>query len=112
MYRVEGDIIHGVYKCLIFVVRNGITSMAFKRKVAPEASSDLHGATENKLAVNPSPQHTLMQLKYLFAGELDDKTYWIATLPSTLPTAKPLLMGDVVKQETTRVCHFKGDMMV
>ena len=62
MYRVEGDVIHGVYKSLILVVWNGITSMAFEREIAPEASSDLHGATENKLAVNPSPQHTLMQL--------------------------------------------------
>lgn len=62
MYRVEGDVIHGVYKSLIFVVGNGITSMAFEREIAPEASSDLHAATENKLTVNPSPQHTLTQL--------------------------------------------------
>jgi hypothetical protein len=62
MYRVEGDVIHGVNNSLIFVVRNGITSMAFEREIAPEASSDLHRAEENKLAVNPSPQHTLMQL--------------------------------------------------
>lgn len=38
--------------------------------------------------------------------------YWMATLPSTLPTAKPLLTGLVVKHETTRVCHFKGDTIV
>jgi hypothetical protein len=62
MYRVEGDVIHGVHKSLIFVIRNGITSMAFEREIAPEASSDLHRVAENKLAVNPSPQHTLMQL--------------------------------------------------
>ena len=62
MYRVEGDVIHGVYNSLIFVVRNGITSMAFEREIAPETSSDLHRTAENKLAVNPSPQHILMQL--------------------------------------------------
>ena len=28
-----------------------------------------------------------------------------------LPTANPLL-GELVKQDTTRVCHFKGDVMV
>ena len=39
-------------------------------------------------------------------------TYWMATRPSTLPTAKPLLTGLVVKHETTRVCHFKGDTIV
>jgi hypothetical protein len=62
MYRVEGDVIHGVYNSLIFVVRSGITSMAFEREIAPEASSDLHGEAENKLAVNPSPQRILKQL--------------------------------------------------
>ena len=36
----------------------------------------------------------------------------MATLPSTLPTAKPLLTGEVVKHEITRVCHFNGDTMV
>ena len=59
MYRVEGDVIHRVYKSLIFVVRNGIASMAFEREIAPDTSSDLHGSAKNKLAVNPSPQHTL-----------------------------------------------------
>lgn len=34
-------------------------------------------------------------------------TYWIPTLPSIDPTAKPLLS---VKHDTTRVCHFKGDV--
>ena len=36
-------------------------------------------------------------------------TYWIATLPSILPTAKPFAAG---KQETTLVCHFNGDAIV
>jgi hypothetical protein len=36
----------------------------------------------------------------------------MATLPSTLPTAKPLATGEVVKHEITRVCHFNGDTMV
>lgn len=62
MYRMEGDVIHGVYKSLIFIVGNGITSMAFEREIAPEAWSDLHRAAENILAVNPSPQHILIQL--------------------------------------------------
>ena len=46
MYRVEGDVIHGVHKSLIFIVRNGITSMAFEREIAPETPLDLHGAAE------------------------------------------------------------------
>ena len=41
MYGMEGDIIHGVYKSLIFVVRNGIASMAFERIIVPEILSDL-----------------------------------------------------------------------
>lgn len=36
-------------------------------------------------------------------------TYWMATRPSTLPTAKPFAAG---KQETTLVCHFNGDTIV
>jgi hypothetical protein len=32
-------------------------------------------------------------------------TYWIAHLPSILPTAKPDASG---KQLTTLVCHFRG----
>lgn len=39
------------------------------------------------------------------------ETYCMATRPSMLPTAKPLL-EELVKQDTTRVCHFKGDVMV
>lgn len=35
----------------------------------------------------------------------------MATRPSTLPTANPLLAA-AVKHETTRVCHFKGEEMV
>jgi hypothetical protein len=35
--------------------------------------------------------------------------YWIATLPSTLPIAKPLLLG---KHATTRVCHLSGEVIV
>lgn len=43
---------------------------------------------------------------------MDEKmTHWMATLPSMLPTAKPLL-AEAVKHETTRVCHFRGDCMV
>jgi hypothetical protein len=34
--------------------------------------------------------------------------YWIATLPSILPTAKPELALPE-KHVTTRVCHFNGD---
>jgi len=36
-------------------------------------------------------------------------TYWIAHLPSILPTANPEASG---KQLTTRVCHFSGLWMV
>jgi hypothetical protein len=35
----------------------------------------------------------------------------IATLPSTLPTANPLLVA-AVKHDMTRVCHFNGDAIV
>ena len=41
--------------------------------------------------------------------EMQVATYWIATLPSILPTAKPFAAG---KQETTLVCHFNGDTIV
>ncbi len=33
----------------------------------------------------------------------------MATRPSTLPIAKPVLLG---KQDITRVCHFNGDIIV
>ena len=60
MYGMEGDIIHGVYKSLIFVVRNGIASMAFERVIVPEILSDLGSKQKSrkKLTANPSPQHT------------------------------------------------------
>lgn len=35
----------------------------------------------------------------------------MATRPSILPTANPLV-GEAVKHETTRVCHFSGDCIV
>lgn len=48
-----------------------------------------------------------------FEGEIEgsvfSSTYCIAHRPSTLPTAKPL---DSLKQEITRVCHFRGDCIV
>ena len=63
MYWVEGNVIHRVYKSLIFVIRNGITSMAFERVVVPETLSDLGLKHEVELStVYPSPQYTLMQL--------------------------------------------------
>jgi hypothetical protein len=41
LYGMEGDIIHGVYKSLIFVIRNGIAPMAFERIIVPETLSNL-----------------------------------------------------------------------
>ena len=83
MYRVEGDVIHGVYKSLIFVVRNRITSMAFEREIAPEKSSDMHGVAKKKLAVNPSPQHTFNDA-VLIAYSLEIWTTKLTGLPPSL----------------------------
>lgn len=51
---------------------------------------------------------SLMRINCYFSREY---THWIATLPSTLPMAKPLLLLEL-KQVITRVCHFRGDCMV
>jgi len=48
-------------------------------------------------------------LKEKLFGESFSSTYWMATRPSTLPIAKPVLLG---KQDITRVCHFNGDIIV
>ena len=48
---------------------------------------------------------TLYQLTFTHIEATAD---CIATLPSMLPTAYPLPSG---KQDTTRVCHFRGDSM-
>jgi hypothetical protein len=40
MYGMEGDVIHGVYKSLIFGIRSRIASMAFEREVAPVTWSE------------------------------------------------------------------------
>ena len=61
MYGMEGDIIHGVYKSLIFVIRIGITSMAFERVIVPETLSYLGLNYEGGLTVYLSPQYILMQ---------------------------------------------------
>ena len=65
MYGMERDTIHGVYKSLVFIIRNGIEPMAFETVIVPKTLSDLdlkpHEVRENKLTVNPSPQYTLMQ---------------------------------------------------
>ena len=47
-------------------------------------------------------------------GTRETMTHWIATRPSTLPTAKPLLLPGLLpmKQEITRVCHFSGDTIL
>lgn len=42
-------------------------------------------------------------------GRLGAEPYWIATRPSIVPMANPLDEG---KQETTRVCHFRGEAIV
>ena len=36
----------------------------------------------------------------------------MATLPSTLPSAYPLAVVTGEKHDTTRVCHFTGDIIV
>ena len=40
MYGVEGNVIHGVYKSLIFGVRSGVASMTFEREIVPETLLD------------------------------------------------------------------------
>ena len=114
MNGMEGDVIHGVYESLVFGIRGGIASMAFEREIAPEALSELGSRQKRKWAYCESFSSTYLDgtLMACWLKIWPRKTHWIATLPSTLPTAKPLLMGDVVKHEITRVCHFRGDTMV
>jgi len=64
MHRVEGDVIHGVYKSLIFCVRSRVASMALEREIASKTLLDtgLEAANKFGLTVNPSPQHISIQL--------------------------------------------------
>lgn len=83
--------------------------MALERKVSPV------NADKNITELMLESGSAALTHNYNSTARLDTywlslmSVYWMATRPSILPTANP---PPVVKQETTRVCNFKGLSMV
>lgn len=114
MHWMEWYIVDSINHALILRIGHCVLSVTFEGEIAStyRSSASFFGKGEAKslpvvlifyVSLNPSQR--------LKGAWRRTKTYWIATRPSILPTANPEFW-DAVKQDTTRVCHFRGDTMV